>query len=198
MEHVAKVLEFVANYAWAVLAVCVFALVLPSDAADQLGLLNLREEYKGPLWLLAAFTGALSFAAVLRYIDDRILGNWLAERRSRKKQAADRIHRMSMLAKRLDTLNEGECAWVQYCLYHNVQTLSAERINTTAQSLLNKRLVSEGSGNMLDLPYHVPDDVWELLQERRRDFLSEDDERNPEFERYLRDFRRSLWPDHWR
>jgi hypothetical protein len=42
---------------------------------------------------------------------------------------------------------------------------------------------------MMDLPFHIPDDVWKYLKEYESVFLSEEDKQNPRLERLLHEFR---------
>jgi hypothetical protein len=98
---------------------------------------------------------------------------------------------------RLNSLNDRELLWIKYCLFHNEQTLSAKLDDVTAQSLVNKGIVSQGSGSMLNLPFHIPDDVWAYLQLHEHLFLSEEEANDPKFGKLLESFRKSLYPSHW-
>ena len=84
------------------------------------------------------------------------------------------------IVKRLKTLDKEEYIWIAYCLYYNVQTLSATPINQTANSLLNKGIISQGSGSILRLPYHLQDFVWEYLQAHKDEFLPPEIRDDPE------------------
>ena len=73
--------------------------------------------------------------------------------------------------RRLSALNSSEKEWIQYCLLENVQTIAAPLVSRTANSLFNKGIVSQGSGDSLSLPYHIEDFVWEYLKAHKKDFL---------------------------
>jgi len=49
---------------------------------------------------------------------------------------------------------------------------------------------------MLNLPFHIPDDVCELLITERSAFLSEQEANDPRFHRLLDEFHRSV-RTHW-
>lgn len=141
-------------------------------------------------------TGALWLSAIFRYFDAKILDGWLSRRRKDKERATKKQKHLQDLARRLNALNARERMWITYCLYWNQQSLSAELHNATAQSLFNKQIVTQGSGSMLNLPFHFPDDVWLMLLEKRSEFVPEDeiaDEKiRKQFERDLEQFRKSL------
>lgn len=196
-ETLSKILETAAKYAWAVFVMAAFVLFVPDDAAKQLGIDGIKAEYKGYFWLTLVFTGTLTLGAVLSYINKKVLDGWLEERRFKKKRSAKRAERLNAIALRLNSLDDREVLWIKYCLFHNVQTLSAKMDDVTAQSLLNKRILSQGSGNMLNLPFHIPDEVWTYLQESRFLFLSAEETNDPRFEKDLESFRKSLYPSHW-
>jgi hypothetical protein len=192
-----KILEATAKYAWAVFVMAAFVLFVPDDAAKQLGIDAIKAQYKGYFWLVLVFTGTLTLGVVFSYLDKKVLDGWLEGHRAKKKQSAKRNERQNTIALRLNSLDDRELLWIKYCVFHNVQTLSAQMDDVTAQSLLNKGILSQGSGNMLNLPFHIPDDVWAYLQENNFLFLSMEEVDDPRFEKYLESFRKSLHPTHW-
>jgi len=197
MESVAKVLEFVGKYSWAVFVMVAFVLFIPDDAAKQIGIQDVRTTYKGFWWLALILTGAIWVGAAFTYVDKRLLDGWLQRRRSERQRETERIRRFEAIRLRLNSLDQREQLWIKYCLFNNVQTLSAKLDDPTAQSLVNKRILSQGSGSMLNLPFHIPDDVWELLITERSAFLSEQEANDPRFHRLLDEFHRSLRPHRW-
>jgi membrane protein YqaA with SNARE-associated domain len=194
MESLAKVLEFVGKYSWAVLVMVAFVLFVPNDVAKQLGIEEVRTTYKGFWWLALVLTGAVWLGAIFAYFDKRILGGWLERRRDERKRMADRQRRNENIRLRLDALDERERLWIKYCLFHNVQSLTARMDDPTAQSLVNKQILSQGSGSMLNLPFHLTDDVWRILIKEKFIFLSEQESDDPRFSRVLEEFRRSMFP----
>lgn len=196
-EALTKVLETAAKYAWAIFVMAAFVLFVPDDAAKQLGIDAIKGQYKGYFWLTLVFTGTLTLGAVFSYLDKRVLDGWLEERRAEKKRSAKRAERQNAIVLRLNSLNEQERLWIKYCLFNNVQTLSAKMDDVTAQSLLNKGILSQGSGSMLNLPFHISDEVWAYLQDNHLLFLSKEEIDDPRFEKHLESFRKSLYPGHW-
>lgn len=205
MEAFSKVLEFVGKYAWAVCVTILFVLFIPDDAAKQIGISELRSVYKGPLWIVLVLTFVLALGSAFQYIDRRLIEGWLKERREARKRAEKEQQNLlrrkesercavEAVVLRLSSLNSDEQMWIKYCLFHNVQTLSAERGNRTAQSLRYKGIVEEGSGYLLDLPFHIPDKVWGYLLDHKNDFLSDAELGDPQFLIILDQFRKSLWP----
>jgi hypothetical protein len=218
MDALAKVLEFVGKYAWAVCITVAFLLLIPDDAARQIGVTELRSAFKGPLWIILVLTLVLALGALLQYVDRRLIEGWLkarrearakaeeqlretqvqaaAERKRAEDQASAKREEFEALVLRLSSLDLNERMWLKYCLFHNVQTLSAERGNRTAQSLCHKGIVEEGTGNILDLPFHIPDRVWKYLIERKDDFLPEVERSDKRFPGALEAFRKSLWANY--
>jgi hypothetical protein len=218
MESLAKVLEFVGKYAWAVCVTAAFLLFIPDDAAQQIGVKELRTAFKGPLWIALVLTLVVAIGSALQYFDSRVVDGWLKSRREarakaeerqrvaeaqavgERKKAEDRENSQreafESLALRLQSLDLNECMWLKYCLFHNVQTLSAERGNSTAQSLHHKGILDEGSGQLFDLPFHIPDRVWKYLIEHRADFLSTGELSDKRFPSALDNFRKSLWANY--
>ena len=193
MDALAKVLEFVGKYAWAVFITTCFVLIIPDDAAKQIGLLELRQSFKGILWILMVLTVVVSLGAAFQYLDKRVFDGWLKNRQNKKESEAQGKKNLEMLSLRLSSLDLNEQMWVKYCLYHNIQTLSAERGNRTAQSLDHKGIVQAGSGHILDLPFHIPDQVWRYLLEHKDEFLPKTETNDKRFVGALENFRKSLW-----
>jgi len=193
MESLGKVLEFVGKYSWAVFMTTAFVLFVPDDGAKQLGLYDVRTSYKGYWWLALVFTGAHWIGEVLK----KVFAGWLERRRTEKKRDTDRLKHIENIRLRLNSLDGREQLWIKYCLSKNIQTLTAKLPDPTAQSLVNKKILSQGSGSMLNLPFHIPDDVWRLLTEERASFLSDEENSDPRFQRTLDEFQRSLHQGLW-
>jgi hypothetical protein len=192
MESLGKILEFVGKYSWAVFVMVAFVLFVPDDGAKQLGLYDVRTSYKGYWWLALVLTGALWMGTIVSYLDKRLFDGWLERRRTEKSREAERLRRIENIRLRLNSLDNREQLWIKYCLFHNVQTLSARLDDHTAQSLVNKNILSQGSGSMLNLPFHFRDDVWKLLTEEKTSFLSEQEINDPRFPPILEKFRNSM------
>lgn len=218
MEALAKILDFTGKYAWAVCLTTAFVLFVPPDAAKDIGILELRTTFKGPLWIALVLTAVIAIGAAIQYFDKRIVEDWLKQRLESRAQAfaserearekheaavrqreqreeADRVA-AEALTLRLRSLDLNESMWIKYCLFHNVQTLSAERGNRTAQSLCHKGIVEEGSGHILDLPFHFPDTVWQHLLLHKEEFLPESERSDNRFPGALENFRKSLWANY--
>lgn len=192
MESLGKILEFVGKYSWAVFVMTAFVLFVPDDAARQLGLYGVRTLYKGFWWLAFVLAGALWTGAVFSYLDKRIFDDWLKRRRAERRRRTERVQRIEKIRRRLNSLNVREELWIKYCLFNNVQTLAARLDDHTAQSLVNKGILIQGSGSMLNLPFHIRDDVWRVLTEEKASFLSEEEVNDPRFRQALDAFHRSL------
>ena len=189
MEEFSKILEFIGKYAWAVFFTTCFLLFVPDDAATQIGLLELRKSFRGILWIVLVFTFVLSLGTAFQYLHKEIIEGYLKQHHNRKKQK----EQIEMLALRLNSLNLNEKMWIKYCLFHNTQTLSAEQINVTAQSLSHKGIVVANSGSILDLPFHIPDHVWLYMLEHKDELLPKEERDDQRFPEALKNFRKSLW-----
>ena len=196
MEALSKILDFIGKYAWAVFVTTCFVLFVPDDAARQIGFSELREQFKGALWILLVLTAVVSLGALLQYIDRRVLDGWLDSRRKEKARQKQQQEVIEALSLRLSSLDLNERMWIKYCLFHNTQTLSAERTNRTAQSLNHKGIVEEGPGHILDLPFHIPDQVWRYLLAHKQELLPEVERKDRRFPDALERFRKSLWANY--
>ena len=196
MEALSKILDFIGKYAWAVFVTTCFVLFVPDDAARQIGFSELREQFKGALWILLVLTAVVSLGALLQYIDRRVLDGWLDSRRKEKARQKQQQEVIEALSLRLSSLDLNERMWIKYCLFHNTQTLSAERTNRTAQSLNHKGIVEEGPGHILDLPFHIPDQVWRYLLAHKEELLPEVERKDRRFPDALERFRKSLWANY--
>jgi hypothetical protein len=163
IEAVSKILEAAAKYAWGFFAVCLFVILLPAGNAEVMGLKTIKGDYLGFWWIGLVFSAAIWGGSIFSRVS-AWFSAWFSAKRVRR--AAK-----STIINRLNTLDHGEYMWVAYCLLHNVQTLSATNINKTANSLLNRGIVTRGSGSILSLPFHMRDFVWEHLQFHRDEFL---------------------------
>lgn len=196
MEALSKILDFIGKYAWAVCVTTCFVLFVPDDVARQIGLGDFRDQFKGALWILLVLTIVVSIGAAFQYIDRRILDGWLEARRKERQRQTQQRKDIEVLAFRLNSLDRNEQMWVKYCLFHNTQTLSAERSNRTAQSLHHKGIVEEGPGHILDLPFHIPDLVWRYLLDHKDELLPEAERKDRRFPDALDKFRKSLFANY--
>ena len=189
MDWLGKTLDFIGRYAWAVMIAAAFVLFIPDDAAKQLGIFQIRQDYQGYWWIGLVLTAAIWVSVVFRSFDQRTSA-WLAARGDERKRAELARGQTQQVISRLNSLGDKEVMWIKYCLFHNTQTLSAQRIDTVAQSLTYKGILQEGSGHMLDLPFHIRDDVWAYLKENEGRFLPNEDKQNPRFAELLDQFRK--------
>ena len=188
MDFFGRILDFITKYSWAAFIVAGFVLFIPNDAAQQIGLTDIRNTYKGYWWIALVLAGSLWSTAVFKYFD-KIIRAWIEAKRKGREVLENKRAKKEALETRLSSLGPDEKMWIKYCLYHNTQTLSAQRADTVAQSLTFKGILIEGSGHLLDLPFHIPDDVWRYLKENEEIFLSKQERRNPSFADELAKFR---------
>ena len=192
MESIAKILEFVGKYAWGVAIVAAFVLFVPDDAAQQIGVLAIRNDFKGLWWLVLVLCTAIWLGAAFQYLDKRFLDGWLKDRALRRAKDRESREFSDALSLRLNSLDPRERDWIRYCLINNTQSLSSYQTHPTAQSLVHKGILAEGSGHMMDLPFHFPDNVWKYLLSHRSDFIADGAEHDSRLRAQLEDFRRSL------
>ncbi len=200
MEALSKILDFVGKYAWVGFFTAGFVLFTPDNAARQIGILDLRNTYKGICWIVLVLTFALWMVAAFRYISRRIFDEWLTRRRQARELEEARRKIRESLALRLRSLDPREQMWIKCCLFYNVQTLSAAATDPTASSLHDKGIVEKGTGHaergtghILNLAFHLPDQVWQYLLEHKEEFLPVH-QRTKAFHEELLAFRRSLGP----
>lgn len=155
-------------------------LFLPSSTLNKMGLSQIHNEYLGIWWILFIFTGALwigQFASGIK--------NWW------RKKAKER-RKFNILKERMLSLSEPEKNWVRYCLYYGEQTAVAPINASVPQSLVNKRILRQGTGHLLKLPFHFDDDAWNVAQANISEFLSPEEFGDPAVGKRLDEFMRRL------
>jgi hypothetical protein len=156
--------------------------MLPDSAISKMGLLEIRDNYLGGWWLLLIFSTAIWIVLPLSKIKD-----WWGKRCMIKA-------RFDKLQSRMQNLDGPEREWLRYCLYFNVQTATALRTNPVPQSLVNKGILIEGSGQILNLPFHINDDAWLVTQANMFEFISaeemESDATADELNQFMREMKR--------
>ena len=180
IESITKILDSLAKYSWGVIVVCLFILFVPDEQARKIGLIDIRETYKGYLWACLVFAAVIWVSSI-----SSKLSKWIVNKYDKRK-------RREVIIKRLYALNLEEKMWIAYCVHHNVQTLHATQINSTANSLMNKGIVAGGSGSIMSLPFTIVDYVWLYITQHRDVFLPPELANNPAFFEEIEDFNRGL------
>ena len=114
----------------------------------------------------------------------RYFNDWNTKRKFIKNKREENEKNLNILIDRLKSLNKSEIKWIQYCLYHNSQTLNAPITNGTANSLCTKCILHEGYGNYMNLPYTIPDSLWNYLNQNYYSFIPEN-MTNTEIENFI-------------
>lgn len=180
IESLAKILDSLAKYSWGMIVVCSFILFVSDEQARKIGIIDIRETYKGYLWVCLVFASAIWISSLSSKFNKWIVNIY------------DRRKRREVIIKRLYALNREEKMWIACCLLHNVQTLHATQVNSTANSLMNKGIVAGGSGSILSLPFTIVDYVWLYVIEHRDVFLPHESADNQEYLAELEEFGRGL------
>ena len=191
VEDAISLVETIGKYSWTVSVGIAFVLFAPNEAANQIGILDIRKAYLGYLWVGLVMSISVWAVAVFRYVDVKVEGHFLRKRLRREKYEKEEA-RKALFVQRLSSLSDEEEMWIKYCLFHNQQTLNAERTRSFAQSLVNKGILTEGSGSILNLPFHVKDEVWLYIRENKEKFLSVEEENSQAFLQRLNRFHSSL------
>jgi hypothetical protein len=174
-EFILKLIDAVARFAWAVMAVCFFVLFLPHNRAIQMGIATLKEQHLGYWWILLVFSGTVCAGNLYSRIT-----HWLGKRNLRIEEERKKAETRDIIIRRLDSLDVNEQTWIACCLVKRVQTLYATQINPTANSLVSKGIVVMGPGNITSLPFTIRDFVWEYLLKHSDRFLPEEVRSDPE------------------
>ncbi len=192
MDAFAKALERIVKYAWGVFAATCLVLFIPDDTARQAGLHELLSKANGFLWTLLSLSAAFALAPLIADSKHNALTEWLKGWQDRKMRRLYRRKRRQAIAQALGSLNASEKMWIKYCLYHNTRTLTAHCNHPVAQSLYSKGIIEEGSGHILDLPFHMPKEVWLYLLRHKREFIAEREMQDEALPLVLENFRKSL------
>lgn len=196
-------LGFAERHAWIAAFAIAFVLLVPEEAAVQLGIKAIREAHQGYLWIAFLVAALLTVAGIAKYVDRRV-GGWLSRRQMEREDAARRVREereeaakrakiQETLKLRLSSLNDHERGIVMLCLYRRSQSFTATVTHPGGESLCNKDLAARGSGSILNMPYHFTDDTWRYLLEHRNDFLTEEEARDPTVQRRLAQIEENLY-----
>ena len=186
-----SVVDFAERRAWVLLAVIAFVLFAPEQAAQQIGVKAIREQWNGYLWVALVLVLLLTLAGLFRYIDRRVVG-WFARRVEQQKEEKLAAEKERVLALRLNSLNADEYKLVVLCLFRGSQSFHAELGHTAAESLCNKDLARRGSGRLNSVAYHLKDATWEYMLANRKAFLPEKEASDPAFIAEIERFESSL------
>lgn len=156
IEALSKILEFIAKYSWAVFALCMFVLILPEKTAESVGLLLIRNNFRGYWFLGLVLSGSLWIRGVIPKLI---------------RSATLKIGRRRIFIQQLDSLDNQELAVIQWCLLHESQTFTAVHGASTLQSLVAKGIMSVGGTNMLSLPYIIRLDAWKYIKKKNNKYL---------------------------
>ncbi|MGX9776765.1 super-infection exclusion protein B [Janthinobacterium aestuarii] len=191
IEDVSKAVEVTAKYAWAIGVAIAFVLFIPKDAAEQIGILTIRKEYQGFLWIGLVISMALWLGAAFKYIE-KITTKFYSARIKEKEKKLTKERNLEMYKLRLQSLHLEERTWIACCLYFNHQTMFAERGTASAASLVQKGILVPGEGSIFRLPYTIKDNVWQYLLENRSEFITDNEIANPQVQQNLSRFRNEL------
>jgi len=191
LEKAKSWLELLAKSAYVVFVASAFVLFVPNQAAKQIHIDSIRDDYLGWFWIVFIASSAL-LARHLFYTGVRLVSERTEAKRTGEKLKAAERKKQEVLEQRLGTLNNGERNWILYCLFHNIQTLYTRQDHRDAQSLINKRILVSGSGNIFNLPFHIQDNVWTYLLEHRRTYLPVEWETRSDFLAAMESFEQDL------
>ena len=149
-------------------------LSLPDSTMQDMRLLEIRNGHLAELWLgfiystvlFLCFLVKISFPSVLRIINVCFKALKVGMRR--------RTEFRNVIVQ-LDSLNDREKLWIQFCLYRNQQTFTAPQTSAVAISLTNKGFFSEGIGSPLSFPFTFRADVWVYLTQHKSSFITSAD-----------------------
>ncbi len=164
LEAISVTLETFAKYSWAIFFVSLLIIILPQGIIESRGLETIRNEYLG-IWHIALFlSAALWFGSLFSCAI-----KWKNLRQEK-----------NTVLRRLQNLGEGEMACIKYCLLKNVQTIYAYPLRSRINSLINKGIVIQGTGDPLRTPFHINDFVWDYLRKHSDKFLTKDERTDQE------------------
>jgi len=175
-EIIAKVLDTIAKYAWAVMVVCALVLFFPNKSIDAMGLTAIKQDYLGFWWIGLIFSVVISLSSTGSRLV-KCVWEWRKATQQKRK-----------ILLRIDSLNNEERMWIALCLMNNTQTLTAQYADPTANSLETKGIVVRGTGSVLNLPYHLNDFVWQYVQKHRDSFLPDEQANDPKTIQSLEEF----------
>ena len=80
IESIVKILDSLAKYSWGMTIVCLFILFVPDEQAKKIGLIDIRETYKGYMWACLVFAAAIwvsSISSKLSVCSTLSLARWV-------------------------------------------------------------------------------------------------------------------------
>ena len=186
-----SIANFIERKAWVLLAVIAFVLFVPEQAAQQIGVKAIREQWYGYFWIALVVALLLTLGGLFRYLDRRVVG-WFTRRLEQQKEGKIAAEQGRRLDLRMKSLNDQERKLVLLCLFRGSQSFTAELGHTGAESLCNKDLASRGSGTLSSVAYHLKDATWEYVLANRKQFLTEKEATDPAFIEAITRFESSL------
>lgn len=152
-------------------------LFLPSSVANSLGIVLLREHYRG--WIGLATLSAFSFWVIQLW---PLLRRWQQNRR-RKAEILEAINSLSVYENFL----------LAYCLDRNQRTICLKITDVAAGSLCQKGLlIRADNGHFMAFPHTIPLFVWRHLQELKPQILPQEALDNPNYRKLFDEFERNL------
>jgi hypothetical protein len=193
IESLIKVIELGSKYSWAFAVAIAFVLFVPESAAAQLGILPIRAQFLGPLWI--GLVGSLAlFTSGLGPILQSSIRGLLARRAEAQKIAEAKQERRVLMLNRLRSLSPEELMWFQYCLYYGQQTIFGEAHHPLAFALVSKKMLVMGGGDVWRVSYTLTDETWNLAKEITDELLPPEMREKNDFEQDLAVFARSIKP----
>lgn len=193
MEHLLKAVELAAKYAWASSVAIAFVLFVPTDAAEQLGILPIRIAYLGYFWIGLVASAALFLSSVGPMLNNVVRAGW-AQRLERKKTASAKSARRDQVLARMRGLSPDELAILRYCLYYGQQTVFGAAHHPIASALISKKMMIMGAGTVWRVSYTFGDEAWILAQEHTDEFLPAELRERPDVEKIMAAVEKSLKP----
>jgi Super-infection exclusion protein B len=173
LENILKLIDAIGRFAVPCGLMVAFALFLPDGWAKTTRLYEMREPLVPFLWLALVFCASL---AATNWCT-KLSAGWRAKRKASKAKTKA----VELFLSRLRSLSSDETLWIQYCLLTKQQTLLAHLNHAVANMLAQKRIVARGAGNVDEMPFTIPDEVWEILLNNESEFGVSPDERDSDY-----------------
>jgi hypothetical protein len=167
-----KAIQLKPRFLFALFALGLLILLLPSRIADTFGLNTIRENHRH--WVGLATLAAFIFWCVqlVPYFKAKQRLRRLNHSKSEKEDKAFEEEKAE-IRNLLQTLSDKEAMILAYCLYKKHRTITLPLTDAAANSLCHKGLLirATGMGMPSDWPFTIPDFVWEELKESENEIL---------------------------
>jgi hypothetical protein len=158
LQYLKAIFTIQSKYIFGMFLFCVTLILAPQNWLKILGVDTLPTELKRLAGLIAIATFCILITRLILFMT---------------KKYYCRCQKKAAIAKLL-TLSKKEKEYLEYCIKEKQQSITTFLNDGTAQSLVQKGILEakEGTGDLLNYPFLIPDFIWTHLNKNRKKYFS--------------------------